>query len=485
MESEHEVVIIGAGFAGLGAAYLLQQQGVSDVVLVERADDVGGTWQQNTYPGCACDVPTELYSFSFALNPGWTRVFAPQPEIHAYLRRFAERQGLLGRVRLNTEVTRLEWDEAARRWRVHLAGGDVLKARFAVSAIGGLSRAAFPQLPGLEQFEGRAFHSQQWDHSFALEGKKVAVVGTGASAIQIVPALAGKVGELTVFQRTPPWILPRHDAKVSALKRWLFRWLPGFQRLMRWKSYWMHELQMLGFLHPALMRLTGERQARRHLEAQVEDPALRERLTPHYTMGCKRVLLSDDYYPALQRPNVKLVTAGAARIEGRTVVDTAGGRHEVDALVLATGFHATDPLGPVEVLGRGGVGLKQAWASGLSAHLGTMVAGFPNLFILAGPNTGIGHNSLVFMIECQLRYLLGAVKSARQGGWRTVEVRPEVEHAFSEALARRSQRTVWLAGSCRSWYLDEHGRNGTTWPDYTFKFWWRTRAFAAGQHLFA
>jgi cation diffusion facilitator CzcD-associated flavoprotein CzcO len=485
MESEHEVVIVGAGFAGLGAAHQLRRAGVTDVVVVERDRDVGGTWQQNTYPGCACDIPTELYSFSFALNPDWSRVFAPQVEIQAYLRRFAEESGVLEQVRLGTEVTRLEWDDAAARWRVHLSGGEVLKARFLVSAIGGLSRAAFPDLPGLERFEGRAFHSQRWDHAFDLSGKRVAVVGTGASAIQIVPALAPKVAELTVFQRTPPWILPRGDRPVSALKRAMFRRVPGFQRLMRWKRYWLHELDMLGFLHPTVMARVGERQARRHLEAQVADPGLRERLTPRYTMGCKRVLLSDDYYPALQRENVRLVTAPAAKVEGRAVVDAEGGRHEVDALVLATGFHATDPLGPLEVVGRGGVGLKQAWANGLSAHLGTMVAGFPNLFILAGPNTGIGHTSLVFMIECQLRYLLGAVRAARRGGFRTVEVRPEVERAFTEALERRSRRTVWLEGGCRSWYLDEHGKNGTTWPDFTFKFWWRTRTFAARQHLFA
>ncbi len=483
MEQAHEVAVIGAGFAGLGAAIRLAQLGVEDVVLLERNRDVGGTWLQNTYPGCACDVPTELYSFSFALNPDWSRTYAPQPEIHAYLKRCAEQFGVLAKVRLGVEVTRAEWDGAAAQWVVHLAGGEAVRARFLVSAIGGLSRPALPKLDGLEHFKGRVFHSQRWDHSFPLEGKRVAVVGTGASAIQIVPALAPKVAQLTVFQRTPPWIMPRNDRPLSAVRRGLYRSVPGLQRLLRWVRYWQHESQFVGFLHPRLMSRVGERQARRHLARQVADPKLREALTPRYGMGCKRILLSDDYYPALQRPNVRLVTSAAVRVEGDAVIDADGGRHEVDALVLATGFHATDPLGPLEVHGRGGVEIRQGWKSGLSAYLGTMVSRFPNLFILNGPNTGVGHNSLVFMVESQLNYLAGAVREVREHGAKTVEVRREVEEAFHQELAARSVHTPWLGGGCRSWYLDGEGRNGTLWPDYTFKFWWRTRHFEPQSHL--
>jgi cation diffusion facilitator CzcD-associated flavoprotein CzcO len=480
--ASHEVIIIGAGFAGLGAAIRLRQLGITDVKLLEKDRDVGGTWLQNTYPGCACDVSTELYSYSFALNPDWSRKYAPQPEIQRYLKSTAERFGVLEKVQLSAEVARVEWSEPQHQWNVTLKSGETHTARFVISAIGGLSRLALPKVEGLADFTGVQFHSQRWDHDYDFAGKRVAVVGTGASAIQIVPELAKRAGKLLVFQRTPPWIVPRGDGPVSGLRRFLYRAVPGFQRLVRWAQYWFSELKALGFLHPSMGGL-GRWMSRRHLEKQVPAGELREALTPRYQMGCKRVLISDDYYPALQQPNVQLVPKAVARVEGNALIDATGERHEVDCLVLATGFNVIDPMGPLEVAGREGRTLKSAWANGLSSNLGTMVSGFPNLFILSGPNTGIGHTSMVFMIECQLQYAMSAIRAAVRGQWRTLEVRAESERALNEMIAQRSKETVWLNGQCRSWYLDENGRNGVIWPDYTFKFWWRTRRFVPDHHV--
>ena len=474
---DFEVIIIGAGFSGLGAAMRLQKRGVEDFVILEKSDDVGGTWQQNTYPGCACDVPSVMYSFSFALNPEWTRAYAPQKEIYAYLGRCADAAGLRKKVRLRTEVKRAAWDGAASRWRVTTGDGQVLSARALISGIGGLSRPAVPQLRGLENFKGKTFHSQRWDHSFPLEGKKIAVIGTGASAVQIVPALALGAARLEVFQRTPTWVVPRGDHAISATRRSIFRTFPVLMRLWRWLIYFLLEVRAIGFLRPRVMRL-GERVARRHLEAQVKDAALREALTPKYRMGCKRAILSDDFYPTLQRPNVELVTSEIVRV-GEHSIETADGRsHEVDCIVLATGFQATTPLGPVEVVGRDGHRLADAWADGMVAYKGTTVAGFPNLFFLVGPNTGVGHNSLVFMIEAQLNYVMGAVA---HGG--VVEVKPEVQARFNDEVLRRTQGTVWSSGGCNSWYLDAKGRNTTIWPGFTVAFWFATRRFDARNYV--
>jgi cation diffusion facilitator CzcD-associated flavoprotein CzcO len=471
-----EVIIIGAGFAGLGAAIKLKEMGIDDFVLIEKSNDVGGTWQQNTYPGCACDVPSALYSFSFALNPDWSRAFAPQQEIQDYLCRCTDAAGLRPKVRLNTEVRRAAWDGATSRWRVTLGDDQVLEARFLISAIGGLSRPAVPNLPGLENFQGKTFHSQRWDHGYSLEGKKVAVIGTGASAVQIVPAVAPIVSKLEVFQRSPTWIIPRGDKAISPARRALFRTMPPLMRLWRWLIYFLLEARAIGFLNPRFMGL-GERIARRHLDAQVKDPALKEALSPKYRMGCKRAILSDEFYPALQRPNVELVTSGIARIDAHSIHTVDGKQHEVDCIVLATGFQATDPLGPVEVVGRNGVRLKELWADGIAAYKGTTVSGFPNLFFLVGPNTGIGHTSLVFMIEAQLGYVMDAIKSMRKLGVARAEVKPEVQARFNADIARRSEGTVWRSGGCTSWYLDSKGRNAAIWPGFTVGFWLATRRF--------
>ncbi len=473
---QYETVIVGAGFSGLGMAIRLKEAGRTDFVVVDRASEVGGTWHQNTYPGCACDVPSRLYSFSFAQNPNWSRAYSPQPEIFAYLNALTDRYGLRPFLKLNTELVAASWDEEQARWNIELGEGRSLQARFLISAVGGLSRPALPALPGLQNFEGKSFHSQQWAHDYPLEGKRVAVIGTGASAIQFVPQIAPTVTHLKLFQRTPPWIVPRPDRPIGQPEQRLMRALPVLQWVARLVLYWWMEIRVVAFgFYPRLLKI-AQRLALNHLAAQVPDPALRQTLTPAYTMGCKRVLLSNDYYPALTRSNVEVVTSGIARIKAHSIVTADGFDHPVDCLIFATGFQATNPFGEVQIRGRGGLSLAEAWKNGMEAYLGTTVAGFPNFFLLTGPNTGIGHTSLLVMIESQLAYVLDALQRVEQRGLRTVEVKPEVQRAFIEDLDQRSRRTVWESG-CMSWYLDQAGRNRTLWPDFTFKFRLRTRRF--------
>ncbi|MBS1152628.1 MAG: hypothetical protein H6Q89_4326, partial [Myxococcaceae bacterium] len=467
-------------FSGLGMAIRLKQAGRTDFVVVDRGAEVGGTWYQNTYPGCACDVPSRLYSLSFAQNPGWSRAYSTQPEILDYLRGLADRYALRPFLRLQTEFLGAQWDEARARWNIQLAGGRQMQARFLICAVGGLSRPARPELPGLEKFEGKTFHSQQWDHGYPLEGKKVAVIGTGASAIQFVPQIAGKVAHLDVFQRTPPWIVPRPDRPIGLGERRLLRALPVLQWTSRLFLYWLMEARLIAFaFYPRVLKL-AQRQALAHLQAQVPDPTLRAALTPDYTMGCKRVLISDDYYPSLSRPHVALVTSPIAEVRAHGVVTADGVEHPADCLIFGTGF--TDPLGAVELRGRGGRSLAEAWKDGMEAYLGTTVAGFPNLFLLSGPNTGIGHTSLLVMIESQLAYVLDALRTIERRGLQTVEVKPEVQRRFVAELDARSRRTVWESG-CMSWYLDRAGRNRTLWPDFTFKFRLKTRRFDSERYL--
>lgn len=478
---EVDVAIIGTGFSGLGMAIKLKEAGDHSFVVLEQAGDVGGTWRDNTYPGCRCDVESHLYSYSFAPNPEWTNTYATQPEILAYLRGLTDSYGLRPFIRFGAGVTSATWDEAAARWRVQTTKGE-WSARFLVLGVGGLSRALVPGLPGLERFEGHRFHSQQWDHTYPLEGKRVGVIGTGASAIQFVPHLVRAAKHVTVFQRTPPWILPHPGRPLGSGARWLLRTAPLVQRVWRWGIYWWNELVANGFLKQgsAVMRV-GVREARRHLERQVADPALRAKLSPDYAMGCKRVLQSDDYYPALTQPNVEVVTSPIAEVLSNGIRTADGAVHAFDCLVFGTGFHATDPLGPVRIVGRGGVEVHDAWREGVEAYRGTTVAGFPNLFILMGPNTGLGHTSMVFMIESQLRYVQGALATARERKVRALEPLREVQRAWNEKLQARFAGTVWASG-CRSWYLDERGRNVTLWPGFTFTFRRETRRFDAAAY---
>ncbi len=471
---DYETAIVGTGFSGLGMAIALRRAGRGSFVLLEKADALGGTWRDNHYPGCACDIPSHLYSFSFALEPSWTRRYAPQAEILAYLRRCAERFGLLPHIRFRTELTQAAFSEQDGLWRVSTSNGETFTARYLVLGLGALSRPQLPEMEGLKTFQGRVFHSAQWDHAFPLAGKRVAVVGTGASAIQFIPQLAAQVGALHVFQRTPPWVLPRGDRAISRVTRALYRAVPFLARLHRAFLYAQHEVRALGFSRwPGLMKGLAWL-ARRFLAKQVKDPALRQRLTPDYLPGCKRILLSDDYYPALARPNVELVTERIDRLVPEGVRTADGAVRPVDAVIFATGFRVTDLLTPLRVLGRGGVDLNEAWRARMEAFWGTAVSGFPNLFLLMGPNTGLGHNSMVFMLEAQLRYVLSSMRARDAHGEAAVDVKADAQRAFNEQLAPRLRRSVFGAG-CRSWYLDRHGHNPAAWPGFTFEFWWGTR----------
>ena len=475
------VLVIGAGFAGLGTSIALQREGIDHVVL-ERADDLGGTWRDNRYPGCKCDVPSHLYSFSFALNPDWSSTYSPQAEIWAYLRRCAERFGVLPRIRFGAEVREACWDEREQRWQVETTAGR-WTADIVVAATGGLSVPAVPHLPGLDRFRGAVFHSAEWDDGHRVDGERVAVVGTGASAVQIVPRIQPRAGRLLVFQRTPGWVLPHGDRPIRPWERALYRRLPVLQRLVRWGVYWSRELLVLGFCRDPRWTAPVRRLATRHLERQVPDPELRARLTPTFAPGCKRLLLSNDYYPALTAGNVDVVTDPIAEVGERAIRTADGREHPVDTIVLATGFQVTDNPTFERLRGRGGRSLAEAWREGgMQAYLGTTVAGFPNLFLVTGPNTGIGHTSLVFMIEAQVRYVLDALRTMARRGLAEVEVRREAQDAYNEELQRRMRRTVWNAGGCASWYLDARGRNTTLWPDFTWRFRRRTRRFDAGAY---
>ncbi len=479
---EHvDVAIVGSGFAGLGMAIRLKDAGRDDFVVLERDTEVGGTWWQNTYPGCQCDVPSNLYSFSFAPNPAWSQTFALQPEIGAYLRKIADDFAMRPFIRLGTAVEGATWDEQARRWRIETSRG-ALTARVLVAGMGGLSEPSVPTIPGAESFAGPAFHTARWRGDVDLAGKRVAVIGTGASGVQVVPRLQRQVEHLSVFQRTPPWIMPHPGRPVRRRERALFRALPFVQRLVRGAVYWGRECFVLPFRFHRLSRIP-EGMARRHLAKQVQDPALRDKLTPDYEIGCKRILMSNEYFPALQAPNAQLVTDAIERIVPTGVVTADGVEHPADAIVWGTGFHVTD-LPYVEwVRGREGRTLGDVWREhGMQGLRGTTVAGFPNLFTLVGPNTGLGHNSIVFMIESQVAYVLGALDAMDAQGAAACDTLPQAQARFNDELQRRMRGTVWTQGGCASWYLDAHGRNTTLWPGTSWSFRRATRRFDAAEY---
>jgi cation diffusion facilitator CzcD-associated flavoprotein CzcO len=463
--------VIGAGFSGIGIAVRLKQAGVTDLVLFERTADVGGVWRDNTYPGAACDVPSHLYSFSFAPEGRWSRRFAEQPEIHGYLQRVATEYDVRRHVRFGTEVRRSVWDDARRVWRLQLSTGEQHEADVLVAACGQLSRPAYPEVPGLADFAGTAFHSAQWDHGHDLTGERVVVLGTGASAIQFVPEIAKRAAHVTVLQRSAPWVIPKPDRPYGPRTQQLLRRHPLLLKADRLRTFVGNETRSLGFnTEPRLMKAL-ELRFRRHLRRQVPDPALRARITPTDPIGCKRILQSNDWYPALQRPNVALVTDPVVRVRPEGVETADGTVHRADTLVLGTGFTATELLVPMEVVGRDG-SLREAWKDGAQAHLGSAVAGFPNLFLLYGPNTNLGHNSIILMLESQFRWIVQAIRQVRPGG--SVEVRAQVQRDYNALLQRRLKGTVF-AGGCRSWYLTKDGRNTQNWPGSTIEFRLRTR----------
>ena len=475
------VAIVGGGFGGLGAAIRLKQDGVDDFVVLERGAEVGGTWRDNTYPGCACDVESHLYSLSFAPEPSWTHRFSRQPEIWEYLQRLTRDFDLAPHIRFESEVCSAAWDGRARRWRIETTRG-ALTAQALVAATGPFSAANVPALAGLDRFEGPAFHSAHWDHGVDLRGRRIAVIGTGASSIQIVPEIQREVAALYLFQRTAPWILPRPDAPIPEWRRRLYRRFPLVQRAIRLAIYLYREVWIVVFRHPAAMA-RAQKIASRHLERSIADPVLRARLTPDYTMGCKRMLLSNDFYPAVAQPNVEVVTAPIVEVRERSIVAADGVERPVDAIVFGTGFRVTDPPIASRIRGRDGRTLNEVWAGSPRAHLGTTVAGFPNLFMLLGPNTGLGHNSVVYMTEAQIEHLVGALRYMRAHGIDAIEPTPAAEDAFVAGVDRRMRGTVWLSGGCSSWYLDRTGRNSTLWPDSSWRYYRRASRFAAADYM--
>jgi cation diffusion facilitator CzcD-associated flavoprotein CzcO len=468
------VAIIGTGFGGLAAAVRLKQAGIDDLVLFEKSDDVGGVWRDNGYPGAACDVPSHLYSLSFAPRSDWTRRFAPQGEIHQYLRDVARDFDVLRHVRFSTEVLGAAFDDAAGRWRLTLAGGEQHEADVLITATGQLSRPSTPDIPGLDSFEGAMFHSAQWDHDHDFRGERVAVLGTGASAIQFVPAIAPQTARLSVFQRSAPYVLakPDHAYETRALRA--FRRVPGLLRLSREANYFANELRSLGFNTDPRLLFAHRARFREHLQRQVPDPVLRQKLTPTDPMGCKRILMSNDWYPALQLPQVEVVDDRIAEVGPRSIVTADGVEREVDTIVLGTGFAATEFLAPMAITGRDGRDLREQWRDGASAYLGTVVPGFPNLFVLYGPNTNLGHNSILVMLEAQVGYVVQAVRALHDRQVDRLEVRPDVAAAYDAWVQRRLEGTVFATG-CHSWYLTESGRNTQNWPASTITFRRRLR----------
>jgi cation diffusion facilitator CzcD-associated flavoprotein CzcO len=466
--SHHEIVIVGTGFSGLGIAIRLKQEGRHDFVLLERAGEIGGTWRDNTYPGCRCDVPSHLYSFSFAPNPGWSSTFSPQAEILDYLHHCAERYGVMPHVRFDHELLGAAWDDDERVWRLDTSQGE-LTAGVLIAGQGPLSEPSMPALPGLDTFAGTAFHSAEWDHEHDLEGERVAVIGTGASAIQFVPEIQPEVERLHVFQRTAPWVMPHNNRPMHRFERALYRVFPAAQKAMRAAIYWAREIFVLQFRRPRTGHLV-ERVALSHLRAQVADPELRERLTPRYAIGCKRILPTNQWYPALVQPNVEVVTDAIREVRPRSIVLADGSEREVDTIIFGTGFRVTDLPIAARIRGRDGRTLAELWQGSPAAYKGTVVAGYPNLFFMVGPNTALGHTSIVFMIESQIEYVAGALRTMRRRGAGTLEVRPEAQAAWGARIERMTEGTVWVSGGCDSYYIDRNGHNSTLWPTFTWPF---------------
>ncbi|AEW94516.1 MULTISPECIES: flavin-containing monooxygenase [Streptomycetaceae] len=469
-ERQHvRVAVIGTGFGGLGMGVRLRREGITDFVILERAGSVGGTWRDNSYPGCACDVPSHLYSFSFAPNAEWPRTFSGQPHIRAYLERVTDTFGLRPHIRFDSEVLAARWDGERARWEIRTAREE-LTADVLVSATGPLSDPRIPEIPGLDGFPGKVFHSARWDHDYDLAGKRVAMVGTGASAIQIVPAVQPKVARLTVIQRTPPWVLPRMDRGINAVERWLHDTVPATAKARRGLLWLIREFQVGAFVkRPQLMKAT-EQLAKAHLRKAVKDPVLRAKLIPDYTIGCKRILLSNDYYPALAAPNAEVVAGALREVRGSTVVTADGTEREVDAIVFGTGFHVTDmPIGE-RITGADGRTLAEHWKDGMAALRGSTVDGFPNLLMVIGPNTGLANSSMILMIESTLAYIADYLRTLDRTGAAALVAKPAAVRAWNAGLQRRLARTVWNTGGCVSWYLDVNGRNTTVWPGTTAEF---------------
>jgi cation diffusion facilitator CzcD-associated flavoprotein CzcO len=456
------IAVVGGGFGGVGAAVMLRRAGYGDVTVFERGERVGGVWHHNTYPGAACDIPSHLYEFSFAPNPRWSRRYAPQAEIQAYLEDVARRHGVLDRIRTRTEVTRAAWDEERRRWVVETSAGthepDVL-----ITACGQLSTPAVPAIPGLESFAGPAFHTARWRHDVNLAGKRVAVLGTGCSAIQVVPAVQPIVEHVDVYQRSPGWTIPKMDFAYRERTKRLFERFPALQRLDRWSIFAFQELGAAAMTRHRWLLRPFRALGRWQINRAIDDPELRRKVTPTDEIGCKRIMLTDDWYPTLTKPNVELVTERIAEVTPAAIRTADGVEHPTDVIVLATGFKTHGFVAPMEIVGAGGTTLAREWGYVPRAYLGISVPRFPNMFLLYGPNTNGGTGSVISTIESAMAHVISALGTLDRTGSRRIEVRPQAAERFDHELRAALAGTVWHTG-CTNWYVDERGNDPNQWP---------------------
>lgn len=480
-KNHFEVVILGSGFAGIGMAIRLKQSGIDDFVIVERARDVGGVWRDNDYPGCACDVESHLYSFSFAPNPNWSRMFSPQKEIWEYLQNCSKRFDVYSKIRFDHKVVSLKWQSETSLWKIETSQGEFF-ARSVISATGALSEPKIPEIPGLEDFKGDKFHSSQWNHKVQLKDKRVAVIGTGASAIQFVPEIQPLVGKLLLFQRTPPWVLPRLDRPIRDDERERFSNYPILQKLWRLRIYIIRELYGLTFRHRRFFEY-AKKFALHQLHKVVKDPGLRAKLTPGFTIGCKRLLLSNNYYPALIKENVDVITEELRSFRENSIVTQDGVERFVDVVIFGTGFKVTEFVLSDQIYGRAGISMNEHWQGSPRAYLGTTCAGFPNFFFILGPNTGLGHSSVVLMMEPQFELILKTLLYMRKNQVKEIEPRNRVLLRYNHELDFESLKTVWVTGGCKSWYLDKTGRNSTLWPGSIGAFRRRVSRFRPGDYV--
>ena len=468
------IAIIGSGFSGICLGIALRKAGFRSFTIFEKMDRLGGTWRDNSYPGAACDSPSFAYCFSFEQKTDWSRKWARQPEILAYLEHCARKYDLLSHLRLGCEIASARFDDERNFWRLRTTAGEEHEAEILVGATGQLNRPSSPEIPGLGDFPGAAFHSARWNHACDLAGKDVAVIGNAASAIQLIPEVAPRVRKLLVFQRSANWMVPKLDRPFTEREKARFTRHPWIARLYRWWLWLSFEIRWPVFRGNAFMSRQSQRIATEHVLGSVREEGLRRTLIPDYPIGGKRILISDDYYPALQRENVQVVTDPIERVAENGVVTQGGRVHPVDVLILATGFETTSFLAPMQIEGSGGHLLADAWKDGAEAYLGISVAGFPNLFLMYGPNTNLGHNSIIFMIECQTGYIVDCLRQMRERGLASIDVRREVMRDFNTEIQRELAGTVW-ARTDHSWYKTKSGRITNNWSGPTVRYWWKTR----------
>lgn len=484
MKEHFNSIIIGSGFSGICAAIQLQKAGFTDFVILEKDALPGGTWAVNTYPGCACDIPSHLYSFSFEPKTDWSRAFPNQQEILDYINVCLDKYELRKKIQLNQQVISAHFDEKNYQWTVQTACGKTYTASYLITGTGGLSEAAIPEIKGMEQFKGAIFHSSRWNHAIDLKDKNVAVIGTGASAIQFVPRVVSGCKELQLYQRTAPWILPKPDRAYRGFEKWLFQHIPGWRYVYREFTYWTLELRAITFvLYPKLLKIASGK-AKKYLKKNLQRADFIPKLSPDYVMGCKRILMSNDYYQSLNSERVSLVDEGIREIKANHIVTNDGSERKCDLIILATGFKATEYLAKIKITGLNGQTLSEAWQKGGRAYYGSTVAGFPNLFMCTGPNTGLGHNSMIHIIESQVNYIIKAIQYMQKNQKQSMHVKPEVQDAFNVALQQDLKRTVWQTGGCHSWYQDETGANPTLWPGFTFTFRNKLKKFDVENYLF-